>query len=371
MTRTHRDLELAGNPPPLPDRQSGLPVTAAAVPSTYVRTLETNVGDCDPVTEFLAAGPPDGSLSTPLLEYEMPWHPEDDPDQSFFHSGWAPLRRRIDDSFGRIHINERRRYAFRGCGTDPWVYQCVENPEEYRVKAAWCHDRFCQVCAGQRSRHIASVILAKIGDVKPLMITLTLCDTSNGLRDALKRLMVSFRLLRETEIWKRKIRGGAWFLEVKYSSRSARWHPHIHIIADGDYLPGTELTGAWSAITGDSFHTDITREHDHGKIGGYCTKYASKPLNPSFSGDPALLDEAILACVGKRLCSTFGTWRGLKLADSGPVPEAEADILLHYNPVCRLSELFQRIKAGNATSAHILVCLERAKSRPPPGSAPA
>jgi hypothetical protein len=50
----------------------------------------------------------------------------------------------------------------------------------------------------------------------------------------------------------------------------------------------------------------------------YVTKYVAKPIPPGIASSPELLRELIAALHKKRLCSTFGTWRGIKLTNSGP-----------------------------------------------------
>lgn len=66
----------------------------------------------------------------------------------------------------------------------------------------------------------------------------------------------------------------------------------------------------WHTVTGDSYIVDIRRPANNETVARYVTKYASKPFNNSFVRQPKLLDEAIVAMHGRKLCVTFGSWRG-------------------------------------------------------------
>lgn len=64
---------------------------------------------------------------------------------------------------------------------------------------------------------------------------------------------------------------------------------------------------------------DIKLVHDDAAIGRYITKYVSKPLDNSFLRRHPQLDEIVTAMRGRRLCITFGDWRGIQLTQS-PTP---------------------------------------------------
>jgi len=146
-----------------------------------------------------------------------------------------------------------------------------------------------------------------------LFITLTLCGKREPLAELIDRLYKSFRYLRSHPTWSDKVDGGAAFLEVKWSDKAQRWHPHLHIVADGKFIDQGELSNAWRSITKDSFIVDVRRIRNKEHAARYVTKYASKPLNTSFSDTPKLLDEAVIALKGRRLCLCFGTWYGTAL----------------------------------------------------------
>jgi hypothetical protein len=85
------------------------------------------------------------------------------------------------------------------------------------------------------------------------------------------------------------------------------------------------------------------------------TKYASKPLNSSFLGNTALLDEAVKAMKGHRLATCFGTWYGTPLSEridsDEPTPLEEVG---KRQPIGTIYELHVRACAGDALAQRAL-----------------
>lgn len=241
--------------------------------------------------------------------------PLHDPDgfTGFRHSGWARDRRRVYDALRASGVGTNRLVAFRECGRHPYIFQCVERPDEYALGGSTCHDRFCMPCSRERSRTIAANVLEQIADRQARFITLTLKSTAEPLSVLLARLTSCFTKLRKTKLWRNKVTGGVAFLEVTWTGRSESWHPHFHCLVQGRYLPRKDLSRTWLKITGDSMITDIRFATDNAHVTHYITKYATKVLDHSVLHDTCRLQEAIIALKGKRLCLTFGTWRGLPL----------------------------------------------------------
>ena len=297
------------------------------------------------------------------------WRPENDPDQEFAHSGWAQTRRLIDAAMGRTMQTRNRRTRFRGCGSGAWVYVNQGNADDYRVKANWCHDRFCMVCGAARARHIAAKTREALAAQKPLFITLTIADTSKGLSEAITRLYRGFRILRQTDLWQNAIKGGIAFLEVKYSDRANRWHPHLHILAPGRFLDKYTLSDTWRGITRDSFIVDVERCAQIDKACNYVCKYASKPMSPTFLTSPNLADEAVIALAGRRLVFTFGDWRkNVQLNEEAP-PDEEC-VLVTFQPLGPLADFRTAAARGDGRAIHILEILERRRKAHAPTHGP-
>jgi hypothetical protein len=111
------------------------------------------------------------------------------------------------------------------------------------------------------------------------------------------------------------VAGGVAILEIKYFPETNRWHPHLHIVAEGHYIPHAILKTAWAKASRTSSIVDVRAIPRNDKVVQYVTKYATKPFDSSFIRLPERLDEAIIAMRGVRSVTTFGSWRGLKLSD--------------------------------------------------------
>jgi hypothetical protein len=146
--------------------------------------------------------------------------------------------------------------------------------------------------------------------------TLTLKHSADPLAVQVTRLYRSFQKLRARTAWQSHVDGGCVFIEVKWIATSQQWHPHLHAILHGRYFPKQLLSSLWHSVTGDSMISDIRAISDEGKIADYVAKYAGKSVNDTFLNRPELLDEVVECFRARRLCHTFGTWRGLKLTES-------------------------------------------------------
>lgn len=206
--------------------------------------------------------------------------------------------------------------AFSGCGAYAFVYQSITAPYEYRLAGSTCRDKFCIPCAKQRSRVLSTNVLQALGDQPVRFLTLTLRINDGPLSAQIDRLYSCFATLRNRAFWKKRVNGGCAFTEVKWSEKHQGWNVHVHCMLHGLYLPKPDIWRAWHQITGDSMIVDIRLVHDHQSIGRYITKYVSKPLNNSFLNRQPQFDELIQALRGRRLCLTFGDWRGIKLTQS-------------------------------------------------------
>jgi hypothetical protein len=144
-------------------------------------------------------------------------------------------------------------------------------------------------------------------------LTFTLKHNDTPLADQLDRLYLAFRTLRRRPLWRTQVTGGAMFLEVKVG-KDGRYHPHLHVLAEGGWIDQKALSADWLAVTGDSFIVDVARVDDPGHRARYVTKYATKPADSTIIRDPAKLDEFLIAIKGRRLYQPFGNWRAL-LAD--------------------------------------------------------
>jgi len=264
----------------------------------------------------------------------------------FRHSGWQGDRARIYEAFHRTAQSFSRQQNFENCGAHAHVLQSLDDPDVYRIAGSGCHDRFCLPCANERSRSIALNVIEIIEQRTLRFLTLTIKSDNEPLAVLLDKLHDSFQKLRRTKLWKKCVNGGVAFLEINWSVDKQRWHPHFHILIEGSYLPYTQLRNLWHAITGDSFVIEIRLVRDSTHAANYVTKYASKPFNKTFIAIPHCLDEAILALKGRKLCVTFGSWRGITLLHK---PSDGA-----WQVLDTLQRFIERAAAGDSTCRAVL-----------------
>lgn len=267
----------------------------------------------------------------------------------FRHSGWFGDRKRIAEALARTDQPTARQEAYRDCGDQAFVLRNVEDPSRYRVAGSCCKDRFCLPCATERSTLIAANVVDLAAGKELRFLTLTIKTNDEPLTDQLDKLYRSFQALRRRAVWTKAVTGGAAFLELKRSSKSDRWHPHLHCLLEGRWIDRKELVRAWYEITTDSFILDIRPIHNTEHAARYVTKYASKPFNASYVRRPDLLDEAIVALKGRKLAVTFGNWRGLLMTARPPDGTWELVAPLH--------SIIQRAAAGNIECRAIMECL--------------
>lgn len=304
------------------------------------------------ITRFEVSGQADATLS-----------------QVFRHSGWARGRARVADSLQRTMQSVSRILSFAGCGDGAYVLKSNENPPRYRVAGSSCHDRFCQMCAQERSKAIALNCLQAIGTQRVRLVTLTLRQQHRPLSVSIDCLYQAFRKLQRLKPWRQRVKAGVGFLELIYKEQTSLWNVHLHLLVTGTFIPKRDLSKWWLSVTGDSMIVNIKLPGGPEGVVSYVTKYASKPLNASYLYDQAALDEAVVALKGRRMCTTFGGWRGVLLVDH---PDEEA-----WENLGSLDDWIRRAADGdeeaatilrqiNATRADVVIRTRQAEPRPPP-----
>lgn len=217
--------------------------------------------------------------------------------------------------------NKHRLFNFRSCHT---IAAFLRNKETGHVKIGSnsCKLRWCPICARTRKTILQEATAGWIKEKKkPKFITLTLAHSDEPLKNQIDRLYDSFKRLRLKPLWKKKIRGGVWFFQIKKSTNDERWHPHLHILAHGDYIDKFELSAIWKGITNDSKIVDVKKVTNAKSAAQYVARYASTPIDIMEVDEDDLLRIA-LAFKGRRICGTFGTAKGLQLSIMPPTDQA-------------------------------------------------
>jgi hypothetical protein len=262
--------------------------------------------------------------------------------QDFRHSFWRQKRDRVRLALTSLHPGDPRLEAFENCGTSAWVLRSTTNPEHYRIRTNKCRDRFCDACAGEKRRLISMNLVRQLPNQQLRFLTFTLKSSARPLSEQIDRIYKSFRTLRNRKKFRKKLFGGISFLELTVNLRTGLWHPHLHVIASGQYIPKTELDSAWFSITGDSYITDIRIIHNTAQVAGYLTKYASKLIPGEVWRSPKHLAEAITDLDQRRTFNTFGTWKSLELSKKPDDGEKYVEIAslaeilrsaFHYDPI--------------------------------------
>jgi len=179
-----------------------------------------------------------------------------------------------------------------------------------------CRERMCPICGRARSFQVAHQIDEIVAQMQhPRQIILTVASRDVSLAVQLRFLRSAFSRLRRTPWWLRHVTGGVYTLEVTRNAETGLWHPHIHMLIDGTFIPWKELQLHWHKITAGSkvvWISDVTSRRD--SVLELC-KYVGKPVA---SDDwPALdLCEYALAVRGQRMVQAFGQWRRYKVIDT-------------------------------------------------------
>lgn len=323
------------SPPQTPADLTGISIKdgfASADPLTTVHPDERSVGFIPPFPL-----PPVSPNSAEL-------------NQTFRHSFWKLRRVRTLEVLNRRQTSADVLDRFRNCGTSSWVLRDPENPDRYRLATNRCRHRWCEACSRDKQRIVVGNLRTVLQDQTVRLLTLTLAARDEPLSDQLKRITESFRLFRHRRQIARCMTGGIYFLEITYNDQTERWHPHLHVVFAGSYLPHALAKTAWLDITGDSYIIDLRPLNGANGAASYVAKYATKAVGASVWTNPTRLNEAIGAMAGKRTFQPFGDWTDLGLSD--PPTDDTA-----WETVDSLANLIRNAKRGDKAAVRILTKL--------------
>ena len=125
-----------------------------------------------------------------------------------------------------------------GCGEKAWT---IVQP---------CNSKFCPDCQQARSARAYAAYHTALEAVKePRMIVLTVRNVNLGeLHFHLKEFSKCL-----TRMWsnylKPRAKGALCAIEVTYNRETRTWHPHAHILVDGDYIEQAWIANVWKKIT--------------------------------------------------------------------------------------------------------------------------
>lgn len=294
---------------------------------------------------------PDGRLAR-IARYEATRLPSATAIESRFrHGGWWADRERMIVALRAAAVRPGRLERFMACGGD-CVAEWSRSRNCHRLRANYCGDRFCVPCATARGVKVRRRIEQLIGKAAPLAMEFTLRATDRPLIEQLNDLLAAFVRLRHSRLWKGAVSAGCAVIEIKKGKGSGLWHPHLHVIAIGGYMPQKELSRAWSKASGGSPVVWIKRVENPEKVIGYITKYATKGWTAEVAHDPAALLESVIALRGRRLVSVFGKWVGAGL-DQEDLGAAD------WVVIGRLDRIWAAAHDGEAWASGVILSLAR------------
>lgn len=300
-------LELTGELPALPLLVNPELLAKLRDPPCHLDTIETSGAD------------PTRRVESPDLGTSDPPRSQNPDRQDYSYRGFL-LKPRIESYRRALEIYAAVDGSFGGkfssrlqqCRKFAWFVQSsVTN--KLRVMSSRCKLRWCPICRDVSRMIVTSAVTDWLKLQKyPKMITLTLQHNDDPLAVQIKHLYTSFQKLRRRAYFQRLVTGGVWFFQLKYNADSEQWHPHIHCLVAGKFLPHTRLKNLWFTITGDSHVVDIRPVKDLEGCSREVARYATSPADiTAVTFERAL--EIYYATKHRRICGSWGSAKSLVL----------------------------------------------------------
>jgi hypothetical protein len=244
--------------------------------------------------------------------------------QRHLHGPWWKARLAVYEAFVSAGDSalSKRAVSLKECCRGPRVV--VSDTGDLGVWMARCKDRCCPRCQVHRSRVAAGRFEAAVRLMDaPRHVVLTAPRVSAPLADQLRSLRGALRRLRRSVWWRDRCVGGVYAIEITRGRDGRGWHPHIHLVVDGEWMHQGDLQRAWeSAVLEHGAWSDaepgaraiawIGAVHSRGKTARYIAKYIAKPADVA-SWSPWAIREYAAACRGMRFLDTFGRYHGTVL----------------------------------------------------------
>lgn len=323
-----------------------------------------------PLTELDGPPPPGRGSPTSVHPLETPRTTEQTPTpdvlleqhdelcSTFRHGFWHHRRQVTHSALKAASATDRQLEAFRTCGHGAWIHVSDEDRPRYRLSLNRCHNRWCEACAVEHRRVIVRNLREQLPRVPMRLFTFTLKSSARSLGDQLTRAWQCFSAWRKDRRIKPRLLGGLAFFEITLNSATGLWHPHLHVLTHGSYIPQDLARAVWSQVTGDSYIVDVRFCHNPEHAAAYVAKYASKSCGPNVHLDVGRLAECIKAFAGRRLIAAFGDWRSLSLSRTPPDD-------VGWSALMPLWELLARAAHGDREARFVLATLRRLDSELP------
>lgn len=227
---------------------------------------------------------------------------------------------------------EPRISRFRMCRTWAWFTREIETGL-VRIASSTCKLRWCPLCAQAKSNYIARNCEAwLLHSRQPKMLTLTLKHSNAPLKHQIDYLYKSFRKLRISKLFRKKVYGGIWFFQVKRSDSDGLWHPHLHCLISSEYIPQHLISQLWYKITLTSDVVDIRSIHNNETASKEVARYCAKPcrLSELTNADMETMFETFH---GRRISGTWGTGRKCSLTSPKEFDKSKFEYLGSWDTI--------------------------------------
>ncbi len=230
---------------------------------------------------------------------------------------------RIQSAYAMLDELEetRREVQLLNCHTLAYFARHKETGE-VKIISQSCNLRWCPVCSKSKQALITKNVSNWLRMFKhPKILTLTKKHAERPLKEQIGELYKNFQNLRKRKFFKSAVTGGVWFFQIKRSKTDGLWHPHIHCLITGLFLPRDKLSKLWLKITGDSPVCDVRAVKDPDSACRHVARYATSPANLD-NLSACEIAEIIQACHGRRF---LGTWGLAKSISFKREPQSDKD----------------------------------------------
>lgn len=214
------------------------------------------------------------------------------------------------------------------CGRVPSLQQKA-NGDTY-LSIGRCRCRACPLCAVHRQRQTEkriNAITEKWDNMRHVVLTLKAND--KPLDDQLSDLISSYRRLRQSVLWKSTVVAAIATVEVTLNNQTGMWHPHLHVLTTGQYLPQKELSNQWSIASSGSTIVWIGAVHSRRTAAKYISKYIAKPADTE-GWDDVDIEEMWLSLHGRRCIIATGKAHGYKTGGDDKNEEPKGSRIVMY-----------------------------------------
>jgi hypothetical protein len=278
-----------------------------------------------------------------------------DPRQPFLGKEFALLDRyELQDALVETLKDTKYRYRVESVAQCHRMFRgrTCRGGHSWAKAAKSCGLRLCPHCCRQRATEVAARLqpfLAQKPENSLRYMVLTDVNCAD-LDEGRELIFAAFARLRRSKQWKDNVKGCVTAFEATYNPRCdcglrksehhARgqawacdfeeaveqinpWHPHLNVLAEGEYFPHEELAQLWEwATDGRAKVVHISavtcgfvdlEEGGMSKAARELVKYITKPSD--LVGRPVAMEQFLDAVYGRRLLRTYGTFYGLKLEE--------------------------------------------------------